>query len=130
MPTQLASPAISVNDEVIGIVPNSVKFKEGKGTQTVKAQSSGGGNTEQVYSQSVEDAFGSISFDLYATVESVELARVWKSRRNFNHVTLTGKTPEGSLTRNFAQAALLDDYEVDLGSDATFSIMFSSEPAV
>ncbi len=130
MPTQLSAPAVSVNNEVVSVVPNSVKFTEGKGEQTMRAASSGGGQTEQVYSDNVETAFSMVSFEIYATVESIALAREWKSNRNVNVVQVAGSTPEGRLTRTFSQAALLSNYEVALGSDTTIPIEFSSQPSI
>jgi hypothetical protein len=127
----ISSPIITVNDEPIAIVPNSVKFKEGKGEQKVRAASTGGGEVEQVFSDDVETNFGMVSFEVYPTAFSIKQAREWKSNRNNNVVGIAGFTPDGaSMERTFQKASLPNDYEVPLGSETTIELEFKSNAAV
>lgn len=131
MSIALADPSIVVNNEPVSIVPNSVAYDEGLGEQTMRAASTGGGGTEQVFANNVETNFGMVKFALYNDIASIELARSWKTNRNQNVVTMTGKTPDGqSITRSFTQAAILNNYEVALGSDTSFELEFKSNTAV
>lgn len=130
MGVQVANAAVIVNNNVVAVVPNSVKYTEGLGEQEIKAASTGGGQSEQIYSENIENNFSMISFDVYNTVEAIDLARQWKANRNQNLVQVAGKTVEGNITRTFSQAAILNDYEVGLGSDTVISLEFKSNPAI
>lgn len=131
MSIALADPSIVVNNEPVAVVPNSVKFTEGAGEQTMRAASTGGGGIEQVFSKNVETNFSKIMFSVMNDIQTIEDIRGWKKNSNQNVVVLTGKTPDGkTLRRTFNQAALLNDYEVNLGADTTIDIEFSSNAAV
>jgi len=131
MSIALADPSIVVNNEPVAVVPNSVKFTEGSGEQTMRAASTGGGGVQQVFSQNIETNFSKVMFEVFNDVETIEDLRGWKKNSNQNVVVLTGKTPDGKkIRRTFNQAALLNDYEVNLGSDTTISVEFSSNAAV
>lgn len=131
MSIALANASVVINNEPVAIVPNSLKFTEGKGEQNMRAASSGGGAVEQVFSSNVETNFSMVSFELYNDIDSIETARAWKTLTNQNSVNVSGTTPNGkTLSRSFSQAAILNDYEVELGSDTTFEIEFKSNPAV
>lgn len=122
---QLSDMAVHVNDEAVAIVPNSLKFNEGQGEQTMRAASVGGGAVEQVYSHDVETSFGKVQFELQATPENIALARSWKTRENRNVVALSGETTEGTVTRTYTQAALLNDYDVEVGPEGNIPIEFT-----
>lgn len=130
MSTQLANATVTINNDIIAIIPNSLKFTEGLGEQTIRAASLGGGQVEQIFSDDIESNFSSIMFDIAATTPNIAKARGWKTNKNQNVVTIQGTTPEGNLTRTFTQAAILNDYEVGLGSETNIPIEFKSNPAV
>lgn len=127
----LANPSVVVNNEPVAIVPNSVTYTEGKGEQNMRAASTGGGGVEQVFSENVETNFSMVKFTVYNDPESVNLARTWKNNKNRNVVVISGKTSDGSkLRRTFNMAAILNDYEVALGSETEVPLEFKSNPAV
>ena len=127
----LADPSIVVNDAPIDIVPNSVSYKEGAGEQSVRASSTGGGNTTQVYANNVETNFGMVKFEFFPAPRQIDFFRGIKKNLNNNVVVLTGTTTDGQrLRRTFNRAALLTDYEVPLGTDTTIELEFNSDPAV
>ena len=130
MPTQLANPLVTVNNDPVGVIPNSVVFTEGLGEQKTRAVSRGGKNVEQIYSIDLESGFSMVKFEIPATVSSISQAREWKSNDNKNVVQIVGETPEGVITRTFTQASLLNNYEVPLGSETNISIEFTSNSAV
>lgn len=126
----ISDPSIVVNNIPISIVPGSVKFNEGKGEQKMRAASTGGGNVEQVYSDDVSTHFSMVKFSLHNDIESIESAKTWKTNKNNNVILLSGKNPSGkSITRTFGNAALLSNYEVELGSDSSFDVEFTSNAA-
>lgn len=127
---QLSDAQVLVNNEVVGIHPNSLKFTEGLGEQKVRAVSVGEGKTEQVYARDLESNFARVIFELPTTPEYVKLARQWKTNGNQNVVSIAGSTAEGTVTRSFTKAALVGDYEVNVGSDGTIEIEFHANQAI
>jgi len=128
---QVADAAVIVNNEVVPTIPNTVKFTEGLGEQSMRSVSIGEGKTEQVWSNNVESSIGMVAFEIPVTVELIELARTWKGNQNQNLVQLAGRTADGKeLTRTFSGAALLSDYEVELGSDTTITVEFKGNVAI
>ncbi len=130
MAVQISDALVMVNNVPVAVTPNSVVFDEGLGEQMIRAASVGGGQVEQVYSRDVSTQFSTVKFDMPATIDNVAAARSWKANRNQNLVQISGRTPEGTLTRTFTQAAILNSYEVALGSDTNVSIEFKANPAV
>jgi hypothetical protein len=130
MPIQLSDASVLVNDEVIMIVPNTLKFTEGFGEQSVRAGSVGGGAVEQVYSRDVETALSKIMFDVHTTPANVKLQRSWKANANENVVQIAGKTSEGDMTRTFTQAAMTGDPEIEIATEGVINIEFMSNAAI
>jgi len=127
----LADPSVVINNEPFAVVPNSVKFTEGAGEQTMRAASIGGGSVQQVYSNNIETNFSKVTLEVYNDIDTINDLRAIKKNMNSNAIIVTGKTPDGkTLRRTFNKAALLTDYEVQLGSDTTIELEFSSNAAV
>ena len=126
---QLAEATVIVNNEAIGIVPNTLKFSEGLGEQSVHPLSVGGGKTEQVFANNLESAFSRVMFEVRTTVDNIALVRDWKQNGNQNVVQVAAEAGGKQMTRTFNQAALTADYEVEIGSDTTMSIEFQSAQA-
>ncbi len=127
---QLSDAMFIVNDEPIVTIPNSIAFSEGLGEQTMKAGSVGGGKVEPIYANDLQSNFSMVKCEIPSTPENIDLARTWKLNRNNNVVQIIGETLEGTVTRVFARAALTNNYEVGIGSDASIPIEFKSMPAV
>lgn len=130
MSEQLSDSAILVNDEVVAIVANSLKFNEGLGEQTVRAASVGGGAVEQVYSHDVETALGRVAFDLHTTPGNVKLARGWKANKNANVVQLAAENTDGDVTRTYTQAAMVNDPDLEVATEGVINIEFMSNAPV
>ena len=127
---QLADATVLVNDEVVAIMPNSLKYTEGFGEQSVKAASIGGGAVEQLFARDVETAISKVMFDVPTTPESVELQRAWKVNGNQNVVQIAGSTVEGTLTRTFTQAAMIGDPEIEIATEGIINIEFAANQAI
>lgn len=130
MGVQLADAELSINNDTIAYSPNTLKYTEGRGEQNIRAASGGGGQVEQIYSNDIESNFSDISVEIPATVRNIDLALQWKENQNQNVITIVGSTPEGSLTRTFTQAALLSNYQVELGTETNISLEFKANQAV
>lgn len=130
MPVQLSDATVLANNEVIMTEPNSIKFTEGGGEQKMRAASIGGGKSEQIYSKDIEGRFSKVMFDIASTPENIALVRSWKFNDNQNVFQIAGSTPEGTMTRTFTQAAVLNDYEVEIGSETNISVEISANPAI
>ncbi len=129
MPTQIADANLVVNSDNVGYMPNTLKFSEGLGEQTVRAVSDGGGSVSQVFANNLESAFARVSFELPVTAETIALVRGWKLNGNSNVVQILASTPEGRMTRTFNRAALITDYDVEIGADTNISVEFQTAKA-
>jgi hypothetical protein len=126
---QLSDAAVVVNNEAVAVIPNTVKFTEGFGEQKMRAASIGDGKVEQIFSNDVETSFSKIMFEVPTTVDNISLVRSWKALQNGNVVSIAGTNSEGTITRTFQKAAILGDYEVEIGSEASISVEMSSSAA-
>lgn len=132
MTLAISDPSVVVNNEPVGIAPGTVKYTEGFGEANIRAQSTGNGNVDQIFSRDVTTNYSMCKFELYNDIDSIELARSWKNLLNANIITVTGVDPQSgqTITRTFSKAALTNDYEVEFSSDSSFEVEFMSLPAV
>jgi len=126
MPIALANPTVLINNLSVAIVPNSCTYTEGKGEQSVRVQSAGGGSVQSVLSNDIETNLSMVKFDMSATAENIETILTWKNNANANVISISGN----GLTRSFANAALTNDYEVSLGNDSVISLEFKADAAI
>ena len=122
----IANPSVVINNAPTNIVPNTLVFTEGFGEQNVRTQSSGGGSVETVFSNNVETNMSKVNFSLFPTTENIELAREWKSNLDENAIQITSD----EFNRSVNGAALINDFEVNLGSDTTIDLEFVGASAV
>ena len=125
-PIALANPTVLINNLAVAVVPNSVSYTEGKGEQTMRVQSAGGGSVQTVLSNNVETNLSTVKLSVFPTSDIIDQMLVWKNNLNQNVISITG----AGLTRSFTNAALITDYEVALGSDTQIDLEFKSDAAV
>jgi hypothetical protein len=126
--TAISNATVVVNNIAAGVVPNSVSFTEGFGEYNYRAQSGGGGSVQGVFSENIEDRLPMIKFSLYPTPENIAMLRQWKANRSSNAVTLSGQIPDNpNFTRSFRSAAVLNNYEVNLGADTQIDVEMKAE---
>jgi hypothetical protein len=123
----ISKPAVRVNNNPVGIVPNSCKFDEGEGETNIRTASTGGGGVSLIISDNAEDKIGTISFDLPNTIENIELARGWKKNPGANFVEVSGEVGGETFSRVFNAASITNNYEVELSSDGKLSLEWKSE---
>lgn len=124
MSTQISDPSVVINNEAVYIMPNTLAYTEGFGEQEVKNQSAGNGVIDQLYADNVETQIGMVKFSLASTAANINLARQWKNNKNQNAIAVTATVSEGTLTRNFTQMALVNDFEVALQTDGVLELEF------
>jgi len=130
MGIQIADAVITVNNDSVGIVPNSLSFNEGYGEQSILPVSDGGGRVSQVFANNLETNFARISFSVRTTAENVARVRQWKIAGNTNVVIIAASDADGNdFIRTFTQAALTQNYDVQIQAEGTIDIEFMSNAA-
>lgn len=130
MPIQLSDATLIANNEVVGVVANSIKYTEGFGENKVRSMSVGGGATEQVFANDVETNVSKLMFSLPTTVANIELVRQWLANQNRNVFQIAGSTQDGDVTRTFTQATVVNDPEVGIGSEANIEVEVQANAAI
>jgi hypothetical protein len=126
---QLHDVRIVANNKDVAFIANSFKYTEGLGEQSVTAVSSGGGGSEQLFADDVSTHFSMFSFEIPVTPDTVKDTRDWKTRLNNNVFQAIAENSDGEVLKTFAQAALVNDYEVAFGVDTTITLEFKSAAA-
>ncbi len=125
MGSQLSDAVITVNDDVIGIVPGSLVLTEGRGTQKVLPVSEGSGRVSQVFANDLETNFGAVRFSLRSTVANIKKALSWKEKGNTNVIGVAMEDSDGSDSiRTFTQIALVNDYEIMIQAEGAIDLEF------
>ena len=117
--------SVIVNNTLVPIVPNTLKFTEGFGEYTVRGQSAGGGRVQTVFAENAELKKSKIMFEIFNTAENIKLARQWKAAKTSNLIEVS----TSDFNRTFSSATLVSDFEVEIGSDQTITLEFESDPA-
>lgn len=121
----LSVPGIAVNNVPIEIVPNSFKFKMGKGEIKVRSASAGGGASKSIHTEDAEDKIGKMSWEMYVTEESQELVNGWKQNigTNFISAQQPGQSPlsGGSMS-------MVNDPDFEASADGVVEIQFEGDP--
>lgn len=123
----ISSATVTINNVTISIVANSLKYTEGKGEQSVRVASSGGGRVQLCYADNAETKFSKVMFDLLPTPANIDFLRNWKNNENNNVVSFTS---HDGFSRSVTQAALVNDYEVNLSADGVIPAEFHGNATV
>lgn len=127
MAVALANPTVIINNLSVPVVPNSVMFTEGLGTQKVRVQSSGGGAVQSVVSNDVETNLSDFKLSIYPTADNIELIRGWKVNTGLNAISCTA---DGGFSRSISNATVVNDYEVKMGADTNIEVEFKGDAAI
>jgi len=117
-----------VNNQQIAYEADSLSWKDGFGSYSIRNAVAGAGQTEQIFSQDLSTKFGMVKFALPSTAENEANKRAWKGSLNNNVVELIGP-PGSGFTKIFTQAAIIGDPETSAATDGTIEIEFQSNPA-
>lgn len=127
----IAKPQITVNDDPIAVIPNSVKYSEGEGETTVRTTSGGGSSVVVIISDNAEDKKGMVSFDLANTVTDIDNARIWKQNAGLNTVAISGELQNGQqFNRVMNQATIINNPEIELSTEGKLTLTWEGSQMV
>lgn len=125
MPVAKSAPTIIINDIPIAVVPNSVTYKKGLGEINVRAASVGGGAAISVHNENIENKFGMVKFQIYATDDLIQQFPTWKELIGNNVVS--GVDRRG-IPFNLLFASFINDPEIPATSDGVIDVEFHGDP--
>lgn len=129
MPNTISVPAIRIDGDTIGIVPNSAEFIPGKGETNVRTASAGGNSIEAVHSVNAESKIGNFKVDIYPTAANISLVQTLGNRVGIieiGAIDSVADTRAASLT--LQNASLCNDPEIPLTADGVISLEFKGTP--
>lgn len=124
----LANPTVTINNDTFLPVANSVSLMDGQGTKSVKGVSSGGGFTDIVISENVEERYSQFKFSLHTVDVNMQRKRDWRAVDDSVGVTIS--VTQGDFHRVIRHAILTNDPEQKFGSEESFEVEFQGLPAV
>lgn len=127
MTQTLSVPSVKVNNDTLGIVPNTFKFKSGDGEVNVRAASTGGGNAVSVHSQNAETMFSTVSFSLYLTSDNMQKIRDWKALVNGLTVQAMQTIGNSDFSMAIKGASLITDPDFNASSDGVIELEFAGD---
>jgi hypothetical protein len=122
----LANPTVEVNNGVIGIIPNSLSYKRGKGDVSVRPQSAGGNSIEIIRTENAETKKSMVKFSLYNTKANRDLITAWQDLVDGAAIRLS----DGDFIESFRSMFIINDPEMNLGADGNVEVTFEGQPAV
>lgn len=126
MARTLANPVVKINNTVVGIVPNSLSYKAGRGDITLRPQSAGGNSIEVVKTENAETKKSMCKFMTYNTKGNIELKEEWQDSLDGNTIELS----DGDFVVSFRKMFVIEDPEVKLSADGEVPLNFEGQPIV
>ena len=127
----LSDPQITLNDDLLTIVGNSVSYTTGDGERSIKAAGTGGGKAVLTISENVESKFSTAKFAVFTTVENADIVEQAIKRLNSNVLVVSGTDPFGNnLRKTFTNAVITNNPEFNLVADGQIDVEISSDPVV
>ena len=120
----ISDPQIRINNETIKIVPGTARMIRGKGETSIKSQTAGNGQVEQILSEDITTNVGKIFLSMYVTRENIAKIVDFKNRKNENFVSITNKEGFTAVMNN---AALINDPEHTFSNDGQVELEFHGE---
>lgn len=127
MPKGLAALTVQVNDQTIGILANSLTFKNGYGDRKVRTQTAGGGSAVRIRTRDVETLKSEVTFKLAATTANLDLYTQWQEisdAENGNIIRLSGE----GFTGTFQRMIIEEESEINIGVEGEFEVTFCGDP--
>jgi hypothetical protein len=122
----LSNPTVVINDVTIGIKPNSLMFKDGKGTRTVRAQSGGGSSIVIIVTEDASTKLSEVTFILANTEQNIGYKRDWQGLDDGSVISLV----DGGFNTVFNEMVVTDDPEVNLGAEGEITVKFQGLPVL
>ena len=120
----LSVPTIMVNNDVVGIVPNTFKYTSGDGETKVRAASVGGGNADPVHTRDAESMFSTVMFSMYVRGNEISKIRDWKANTGNNTVLALqrGEGDEKDFSIPFVEMSVTNDPDINAAADGVIEI--------
>ena len=118
---------LTVNNEPIGIKPNSFSFTDGRGDRTVRTKMSGN-NSTTIASTDVETAISMCKFSLIMESSTPDTVIEW--RDNIDANVVVAQDSSTGKTYTFNRAIITTSPEFAAGADAEVEIEFQSARVV
>ena len=115
----IKNPTIMINGSPQKYVPNSFSFKRGFGDRTTMTETLGNGNVSMEIVEDVTTQKGYIKFSVASTKDNVARYAQFMQNKDANAIELSGDI-EGS----FKRMCILEEQEIEVGTDATFDMIF------
>lgn len=128
----LSSPKVIVNNEVIRIVPNSLKVDRGLGTVTVNSASGGGYDVQLIHNVSAKDMVAHVKFSIYTTAENLSKKEEWKLKIAGNAISVTDKDPitQQDKTYTYVGLSLVNSGEDAYSEDGQIELDFAGQRVI
>ncbi len=127
MPAGISAPTLEWNNEVFYIVPNSLKYKSGKGERNVRAQSGGGSSVQMVVTENVETKKSMVNFELMNTKLNID--KVQEFIDLFDQNAIEFSDPKSGFAISLSNMTIINDPEVALSQDGNISVEMEGAPA-
>lgn len=127
----LNDPQVTLNDELLTIVGNSVSYTTGDGERSIKAAGTGGGKSVLTISENVESKISTAKYSVFSTVTNADIIEQSIKRLNNNVLVIAGTDAFGnSLRKTFTNAVITNNPEFNLQQDGQIDVEMSSDPVV
>lgn len=125
----LSVPTIKVNNDVIGIRPNTFMYTPGDGEVKVRAASTGGSNATTVHTEDAESKFSVVKFSMYNTVDNIERIRDWKALIAGNSIEALQRGIAGGkdFALAFKNMSVTNDPEIEASVDGDLKVEMAGD---
>jgi len=123
----ISVPAIQVNNDTVGLVPNSYKRTGGYGETTVRAASLGGGSASAVHTRNAETMFSKVMFQIFVTTDNIQLVADWKAAGSGNTISASQRVSGKDFAEAFKNMSMTNDPEIPMTADGVIDIEMAGD---
>ncbi len=128
MTQAISVPAIQVNNDTIGLVPNTFSYTPGDGETTVRAASTGGGKAKSIHTQDAETMFSKVMFSVYPTTDNISKIRDWKANVAGNTLSAVQRNVGGKdFSLAFKNMSVSNDPDIKAAADGVIEIEMAGD---
>jgi hypothetical protein len=122
----LENPQLSINDEIIAYVPNSLKYIPNSAKTIIKSVTVGGGAVSTVHGKDLTESTSKVIFSIKATQRNLDLIDFWLNNTAMNVIELSNS--DGSFTLAFVGMSLEEIPDLALNIDDDIELTFIGDP--
>ena len=122
----ISAPSVVWNNETVYIIPNTLKFKTGKGERNVRAASGGGSSVQMVVTTNVETKKSMVSFEMMNTKANFET--VQKNVDLFDQNAVELVDPQSGFATAISNLTVINDPEMSLSQDGNITVEMEGAP--